>query len=249
MTILKHAKSVVLTDQRVAVCGDWHGNIGWARMISRALRRLAPDVTTILHLGDWCMPPTETDEAFAETSIDRIYVRLGNHEPWGQITPLLSKHPGEAVRISQLIWLLPRPARLTIGGRCVLSLGGAASVDRESRGGGLTWWPDEAITDADVAAAIAAALPTRCSHMSPRRVPPSARSERFCARTFTASQQQRSRRPPRLARESVKCGTRCVPSCSLTDTCTHREVARPRTVVEWRASGATVRRETLRSST
>lgn len=155
MTILKHAKGVVLTDQRVAVCGDWHGNIGWARMISRALPRLAPDVTTILHLGDWWMPPTETDEAFAETSIDRIYVTLGNHEPWGQITPLLDDHPGEAVRISQLIWLLPRPARLTIGSRRVLSLGGAASVDRESRVEGLTWWPDEAITDAHVAAAIA----------------------------------------------------------------------------------------------
>ncbi|WP_372983351.1 metallophosphoesterase [Microbacterium sp.] len=124
-------------------------------MIARALPHLAPDVTTILHLGDWQMPSALTDEIFAETTINRIYVTLGNHEPWDQITPLLNKHPGEAVRASDLTWILPRPARLSIGGRSVLSLGGAASVDRESRIEGLTWWPDEAITDAHVAAAIA----------------------------------------------------------------------------------------------
>lgn len=155
MKVLEHTTSIVLPDQRVAVCGDWHGNIGWARTIARALPHLAPDVTTILQLGDWQMPSAETDEVFAETSIDRIYVTLGNHEPWDQITPLLDKNPGQAVRISKLIWLLPRPAYLSIGGRRVLSLGGAASVDRESREEGLTWWPDEGITNAHVAAAIA----------------------------------------------------------------------------------------------
>ncbi|MBT2485900.1 MULTISPECIES: metallophosphoesterase [unclassified Microbacterium] len=172
MRALEHAPTIALPDQRVAVCGDWHGNIGWARMISQALPRLAPDVTTILHLGDWQMPPAETDETFAGTSINRIYVTLGNHEPWGQITPLLDKHPGEAVRISELIWLLPRPARLTIGGRSVLSLGGAASVDRESREEGRTWWPDEAVSDAHVAAAIAGGpADLMLTHESPANTP------------------------------------------------------------------------------
>jgi len=155
MKALERALAIDLPDERVAVCGDWHGNVGWARTIARVLPYLASDVTTLLHLGDWSMPVAEIDEAFAETDIDRILVTVGNHEPFDQISPLLDETPGTAVRVSKLTWFLPRPARLTIGGRGVLSLGGAASVDRQSRIEGLTWWPDEAITDHHVAEAIA----------------------------------------------------------------------------------------------
>lgn len=172
MRALDHTSTVELPEQRVAVCGDWHGNVGWARMISRALPRLAPDVTTILHLGDWQMPSGLVDELFAETNINRIYVTVGNHDRFDQITPLLNKYPGEAVRVSDLTWILPRPARLSIGGRRVLSLGGAASVDRKSRIKGLTWWPDEAITDAHVAAAIAGGpADLMLTHESPAGTP------------------------------------------------------------------------------
>ncbi|MCK8468265.1 metallophosphoesterase [Microbacterium sp. KSW4-16] len=155
MKALEVAATIAIPEERVAVCGDWHGNVGWARTIARVLPYLASDVTTLLHLGDWSMPPTEIDDVFAETDIDRILITLGNHEPWDRISPLFDKHPGHAVRVSKLTWLLPRPARLTIGGRRVLSLGGAASVDRQSRTEGLTWWPDEAITDEHVTEAIA----------------------------------------------------------------------------------------------
>ncbi|GEC74191.1 metallophosphoesterase [Microbacterium maritypicum] len=172
MKALEYASGITLPDNRVAVCGDWHGNVGWARMLSRALPALAPDVTTMLHLGDWWMPPAETDEIFAETGITRIYVTNGNHEPWGDITPLLDQHPGAAVRISEIIWLLPRPARLSIGGRRVLSLGGAASVDRQSRIEGRTWWPEEAITDDAVAEAIAGGpADLMLTHESPSGTP------------------------------------------------------------------------------
>lgn len=155
MKALERVANIDLPDQRVAVCGDWHGNVGWARTIARVLPYIASDVTTLLHLGDWSMPSEEIDEAFAATDIDRILVTVGNHEPFDQITPLLDEYPGAAVRVSKLTWFLPRPARLTIGGRQVLSLGGAASVDRQSRIEGLTWWHDEAITDHHVAEAIA----------------------------------------------------------------------------------------------
>nr|WP_314841471.1 metallophosphoesterase [uncultured Microbacterium sp.] len=172
MRALEYTTSITLPDQRVAVCGDWHGNVGWARMISRTLPYLARDVTTLLHLGDWWMPPTEIDGVFAETGIDRIYVTLGNHEPWNEISPLLDEHPGCAVRVSKITWILPRPARLTIGGRSVLSLGGASSLDRESRKEGRAFWPDEAITDDQVAAAIAGGpADLMLTHESPASTP------------------------------------------------------------------------------
>ncbi|KNY07228.1 metallophosphoesterase [Microbacterium sp. GCS4] len=172
MRALGHTSIIDLPDQRVAVCGDWHGNQGWARMLSRALPYLAPDVTTMLHLGDWWMPPDAVDEIFAETAITRFYVTLGNHEQWDEITPLLDKYPGEAVRVSELTWILPRPARLAIGGRSVVALGGASSVDRESRQEGLTWWPEEAISDVHVAAAIAGGpADLMLTHESPANTP------------------------------------------------------------------------------
>ncbi len=172
MRALEHATDITLVDQRVAICGDWHGGLGWARMIARALPRLAPDVATILHLGDWWMPPAEVDEIFAETDIDRIYVTVGNHEQFDEISPLLDERPGCAVRVSKLTWILPRPARMTIAGRTGLSLGGAASVDRKSRIERLTWWPDEAISDAHVSAAIAGGhADLMLTHESPANTP------------------------------------------------------------------------------
>ncbi|PYD00812.1 metallophosphatase family protein [Microbacterium esteraromaticum] len=172
MRALEYAHGIALPDQRVAVCGDWHGNIGWVRAVARALPTLAPGVSTMLQLGDWWMDPVATDEAFAETDIERIYVTVGNHEPFGEITPLLDAHPGAAVRVSDITWLLPRPARLSIGGRTVLSLGGAASVDKVWRREGVDWWPDEDITDEHVAAAVAGGrADVMLTHESPARTP------------------------------------------------------------------------------
>ncbi|WP_336640893.1 metallophosphoesterase [Microbacterium sp. USHLN272] len=146
MDALQYDRDITPPDRRVAVCGDWHGNVGWIRTLSRILPALAPDLTTILQLGDWWIDPDVVDEALADTKIDRIYVTLGNHEPWDQVARVVDANSA-AVRVSELTWLLSRPARLTIGGRSVVSLGGAASVDRLWRIAGAGWWPDESITD------------------------------------------------------------------------------------------------------
>lgn len=171
-----------LEDKRVAVCGDWHGNVNWLRTLAAAIPALAPGVTTILQLGDWWMDPAATDHLLRDAGIRRVYVTLGNHEPWNSVTPLLDAHPGAAVRVSEVTWLLPRPARLEIGGRKVLSLGGAVSVDRRWRVAGREWWPDEAITDDHVTAAVdSGAADIMLTHESPARTP--VRSVREALRT------------------------------------------------------------------
>lgn len=155
MKVFEHAESFTLSDARVAVCGDWHGNLGWLRTLAPAIRTLAPEVTTVLQLGDWWMDPPVSDRIFGDAGIERVLVTLGNHEPWPAVTSALSIRLGAAVRISECTWLLPRPFRFDIHGRRVLSLGGASSVDRAWRTPGRDWWPDEAITDEHVTAAIA----------------------------------------------------------------------------------------------
>jgi len=172
MTVLETISVLDLPDQRVAVCGDWHGDFDWLRTVRSAVQVAAPDVTTILQLGDWWMDRDACDAVFAGSGIEWVYVTLGNHEPWPEITPLLDAHPGQAIRVSEVTWLLPRPARLRIGGRDILSLGGAASVDREWRVPGVSWWPDEVITEQQVADAIAGGpADVMITHESPARTP------------------------------------------------------------------------------
>jgi hypothetical protein len=172
LKVIEAATEVNLPDRRVAMVGDLHGNFRWLDIIARAVQTLAPDITTMLQLGDWWMEPGTTDEALDGTGIERIYVTLGNHEPWDQISPLLDAHPGAAVRVSDITWILPRPARLTIGGRSVLSLGGAVSVDKAWRQEGVSWWPDEEITWEHVTRAIAGGpADLMLTHESPAGTP------------------------------------------------------------------------------
>ncbi|WP_313354522.1 metallophosphoesterase [Microbacterium sp.] len=172
MEALDHVSAISLAEERVAICGDWHGNIGWLRMLTRALPNLAYDVKTVLQLGDWGMDPVETDVLFAEAGIERVFVTVGNHDRFDLISPLFAAHPGAAVRVSEITWVLPRPARLNIWGRTVLSLGGATSVDQRWRTEGRDWWPEEAISDQHVAAAVAGGpADVMLTHESPAATP------------------------------------------------------------------------------
>ncbi len=152
MKVLETAAVIDLPDGRVAACGDWHGQAGWARLVLRGLTRIAPDVSTVVHAGDWSMNLSTSDEICAAFGIERVYVVPGNHD-YPALSEVLNAHPGVAVRVSRSTWLLPRPFRMSVGGRTLLALSGATSVDRYWRLPG-EWSPDETITDADVAAAI-----------------------------------------------------------------------------------------------
>jgi hypothetical protein len=95
---------------RVAIAGDWHGNIEWVQSAIPRLHRQAPDVTALFHLGDFGLFPTPAGTAFltpvddvsAATGIDRVWVTPGNHEHWGELAQGFSAHPGEAVQLSRV---------------------------------------------------------------------------------------------------------------------------------------------------
>jgi hypothetical protein len=52
--------------------------------------------------------------------------------------------------VSEHIRYLKRGRRYNIGGKDILALGGADSVDKYRRTEGLSWWADETISDEDV---------------------------------------------------------------------------------------------------
>ena len=151
-------------DTRVAVAGDWHSNIMWIQQVLPALRRFAPDVSTILHTGDFSILPEArgkkllraADAACRENGIDRILVTPGNHEDWPRLDTLFAARPGEAIRLSASVWVMPRGYRFSIHGRTFMSFGGATSLDAAYRRTRGTWWASEMPTSEEAAAAVVA---------------------------------------------------------------------------------------------
>ena len=75
-----------------------------------------------------------------------------DHEDYPELDQLFAEAPGCAIRVSELVWVLPRGYRMTIGGRSVMAFGGAASIDFRYRAPDREWWGSELPTEADVQA-------------------------------------------------------------------------------------------------
>ena len=159
----------------VALAGDWHGRATWINRAIPALHRVAPEVRTILHVGDlWTdMKTLNTIDYFAGLAgIERVLLTGGNHDIWGELTPALVAANGKPARLSKTVYVLPRPHRFDIGGRTFLSLGGATSIDRKDGVEGEDWWPDEDISDTMVDEAIAGGTADiMLTHESPDSTP------------------------------------------------------------------------------
>ncbi len=149
-----------LDDPRVGVAGDWHGNLRW---IQRVIPRLArAGIKTVFHLGDFGVWPGHSGRKWVEsveywcskTGITLI-VTPGNHEDWDQLDTLFGAHPGQPVRLSPHVIILPRGYRWVQAGRSMMSFGGAASIDFPWRVTGKTWWLTEMPTVHEVRAASA----------------------------------------------------------------------------------------------
>lgn len=156
-----HGRMLTLpSEERVAIAGDWHGDTDWVRHALPKLHTTAPDVQTILHLGDFEKGDellAVVDEACRAAGISRVLVTPGNHEDWGLLHTLFAAQPGEPVQLSTMVWALPRGFRFQLADRSFLSFGGAASIDYARRTTGFSWWPTEIPADNDVAAAITGA--------------------------------------------------------------------------------------------
>lgn len=145
----------------VALAGDWHGNVRWAR--ARIADVAARQVDLILHLGDFGIWPGPRGEQYladvertcSEHGVD-IWITPGNHEDWGRLSRWWAdpKNVGQPLQLTDHIRALPRGYRFEIGGRTFVSLGGAPSVDLDRRSVGTDWWAEEMITPEDVEVVI-----------------------------------------------------------------------------------------------
>lgn len=146
----------------ILVMGDLHGNLGAAlNMVDFAVNRR---VDKIVQVGDFGIWPggqsflVELDRALQKAKLDLHFVP-GNHENYDDIEYMEECHERSDdghVRVMNNVWMIPRGTVWKWEDKTWLGLGGAASIDREWRSPGVSWWPQEIILDSDVDKAIEA---------------------------------------------------------------------------------------------
>jgi len=149
---------------KLAIFGDMHGNDGAAiAAIQWAVDR---DVKVAIWAGDcglWTslqhVISTDRINAFSLNNGFTNFWVGGNHEhwpTWNQVTAPVSK--GGAVKdqwgfsiYRSNIRLAPRVHTWKMGRAWFAGLAGAASIDRRYRTTGVDWFPEETITEAEIA--------------------------------------------------------------------------------------------------
>lgn len=148
----------------VGMAGDWHGSTHWAQ---HALGVLAEaGVQVVVHVGDFGF---WTDKPSTRKYLHRIERELsrngqilfwvdGNHEDHDRLDSVPLNENGTRA-IGEWIVHLPRGFRWSWPGpdggqQTWLALGGAASIDRRFRKRGRSWWPQEILSEDDVASAV-----------------------------------------------------------------------------------------------
>jgi Calcineurin-like phosphoesterase superfamily domain len=140
---------------RVLIVGDLHCNTGAVIQVIDCAADFGADL--IVQVGDFGFwPRIESGRKFlrkAEARLDRHGLQLwwvdGNHDDL-QALRTRPVEPDGRRRVSDHIWHLPRGHGWVWGDTMWVAGGGAVSVDRYGRTEGVSWFRDEALTDADV---------------------------------------------------------------------------------------------------
>lgn len=137
------------TEQRpIAICGDWHGHLGWA--IGSVDAAMKAGAKTLIHVGDLPVDwPGKNrgrfDKRLNQVLIEReltLVLSVGNHDNHDTAAKLEAQDDGLASYRSN-IKILPRGSRSIIEGLTIGGLGGAYSVDQKRRTEGKDWWARE----------------------------------------------------------------------------------------------------------
>jgi calcineurin-like phosphoesterase family protein len=152
---------------KVGLAGDWHCNSPWAcARIREMVSHLEGErEKLIFQVGDFGFWPgnigkyylSDLTKVLEELDAELFFID-GNHENHDLLRKNAKKQgildKPKPVRITGRITWLQRGTRVMISDKEWLFLGGAASVDRYHRTEGISWFPEERITDDQVELAI-----------------------------------------------------------------------------------------------
>jgi len=149
----------------ILVGGDFHGRWGPVNIL---LNKKRPDI--FLQCGDWGWWPRFHNTKALSTGQDlrkrkpwnlyglklhdtKMYFCDGNHEDHWALKAILQQpvHGDPPEMGMKNLFYMKRGKTLTLpDGRVILFMGGADSIDKDSRMIGVDWFPDEIITQDDV---------------------------------------------------------------------------------------------------
>ena len=138
---------------KIIVCGDIHCD--WSSL-NVMINRQKPDI--ILQCGDWGwwphfhdlklgLPTKPFDQFGVKNHKTKIFWCPGNHENWDDI----DSHGPDIFEVQKDIFCCPFGTTLDLPtGERVLFVGGADSIDKDSRIEGHSWWRQEIITQREM---------------------------------------------------------------------------------------------------
>lgn len=141
--------------ERVLVAGDTHGNVEHFQYL--ADQAVNHGCQAIVQVGDWgyTWPGREHERVAAVQGMLRragltLFWLDGNHDNFTHLDYIGALDADEPVVIADDITYLPRGCVWEWSGVRFMSLGGAVSIDKARRIPGLSWWPEETLTLAQV---------------------------------------------------------------------------------------------------
>lgn len=166
---------------RLLVVGDTHGDLEWVLddVIPMARKH---DCDRIMQLGDFGF----VWDDMSATALRRLshlmtaaelplHFLPGNHENHpmlDQLTAMASRDPWGHIEIAPNIFYTGRVHAWQWAGQRIAAVGGATSIDWKLRTPGVSWWPEEALTDEEEQQAIALGpVDLLFTHDSPIRQP------------------------------------------------------------------------------
>lgn len=140
-----------------AVIGDVHGRV--ESLAQGAAHAFDAGVSRLIQVGDYWL----YESRYARLKVDRTLAALasgagldpasvelffcdGNHEHFDVLDPDSS----DPVVISEHVTYVPRGVAIDIAGYRVGFCGGAESIDRARRTAGVSWWPEERMSAAQI---------------------------------------------------------------------------------------------------
>lgn len=160
---------------RIVAVGDTHGNVDWwSRVVAPAVLDERADL--VIQVGDFgWWPHAGVFVDVVRASPVPVWFVDGNHEHWPSLTAAVAQAGPSSdgtVPLGGNLAYVPRGSVIEVSGWRALFCGGAHSIDRELRRPGLDWWPEEDVTDDDVARCAAhGPVDIVVSHDAPDRWP------------------------------------------------------------------------------
>jgi predicted phosphodiesterase len=163
---------------KLGLLGDLHGDLEHLLIVARTMWARGVDV--IIQTGDFGF--TWGSDNYRR-DLDKISRRLrsrgqtlywvdGNHEDFDVLYNKFPVDPDGLRRLRPNIIHMPRGYRTVLSsGRILAVLGGANSIDRSLRTEGVDYWPDESITESDLAALGTEHADILIGHEAPLNVP------------------------------------------------------------------------------